>query len=46
VNRDELVRAIAARPADTELRLVFADWLEAHEIDRATFIRCECGLAR
>jgi uncharacterized protein (TIGR02996 family) len=43
---DELLAGVIAQPDDTELRQVYADWLEEHgELDRATFIRTECALA-
>ena len=45
-DRDSLLRAILANPADDMSRLVFADWLEEHgESERAEFIRIQCELA-
>jgi uncharacterized protein (TIGR02996 family) len=39
--------AILAEPDDDTPRLVFADWLEEHgDLDRATFIRLQCEVAR
>jgi uncharacterized protein (TIGR02996 family) len=39
---DELLRAIAERPDDVPLRLVYADWLEeTGDIDRAAFVRAQ-----
>lgn len=44
--RDALLRAIAANPADDLPRLVYADWLDEHdEPERAEFIRVQCRLA-
>jgi len=46
MNEAEWTRAVVERPDDTELRLVFADWLEERgELGRATFIRQQCALA-
>jgi uncharacterized protein (TIGR02996 family) len=40
--RDAILRAIAADPADDTVRLAFADWLDEHdETERAEFIRLQ-----
>jgi len=45
--RDALLAAIRARPADDTARLVFADWLDEHgEPPRAEFIRLQIEAAR
>jgi uncharacterized protein (TIGR02996 family) len=45
---DTLLANIAAAPADHDLRLSYADWLEKQtgDRDRAEFIRAQCELAR
>jgi uncharacterized protein (TIGR02996 family) len=45
--RDALLAAIRARPADDTARLVFADWLDEHgEPQRAEFVRLQIEAAR
>jgi uncharacterized protein (TIGR02996 family) len=45
-DRDALLAAILAAPADDAPRLVYADWLDEHgEGDRAEFIRLGCFLS-
>lgn len=43
---DEFLRAIVARPDDTALRAVYADWLEERGDIRAEFLRCADELMR
>lgn len=44
-DRDALLLAIAADPAEDTHRLVFADWLEENgEPARAEFVRVQCGV--
>jgi uncharacterized protein (TIGR02996 family) len=46
-DREALLRAVMAAPADDAPRLVLADWLDEHgEPDPAEFIRVQCALAR
>jgi uncharacterized protein (TIGR02996 family) len=46
-DRDALLAAVAARPADDTPRLVFADWLDdTGQPDRAAFVRAQCAAAR
>jgi uncharacterized protein (TIGR02996 family) len=46
-DRDALLHAIFARPADDAPRLVYADWLDEHgEPAQAAFIRAQCALER
>jgi uncharacterized protein (TIGR02996 family) len=46
-DRDALIRAVYAAPADDAPRLVYADWLDEHDDPaRAEFIRLQCELAR
>jgi uncharacterized protein (TIGR02996 family) len=45
-DRDALLAAVRAAPADDAPRLVFADWLDEHgEADLAAFVRVQCELA-
>jgi uncharacterized protein (TIGR02996 family) len=37
-------RAILANPADTALKLVYADWLQEHDDPRAEFVRLQVEL--
>jgi uncharacterized protein (TIGR02996 family) len=37
-------RAILANPADTTLKLVYADWLQEHDDPRAEFVRLQVEL--
>src|SRR5262249_54663243 len=37
-------RAILASPADTTLKLVYADWLQEHDDPRAEFVRLQVAL--
>lgn len=45
---EAFIRAILADPSDTDLRLVYADWLEergdGNSIQRAEYLRIECEL--
>ena len=42
-----LLAAVCANPEDDTPRLVYADWLEDHDLpERAEFIRVQCELAR
>ncbi len=44
---DQLLAAICRDPADDQLRLVAADWLEEQgDTDRAEFIRVQCELTQ
>src|SRR4051812_11357698 len=46
-DRDALLAAVFARPADDAPRLVYADWLDEHgEPAQAAFIRAQIELAR
>src|SRR5213592_2553115 len=46
-DRDALLEAVFARPADDAPRLVYADWLDEHgEPAQAAFIRAQVELAR
>jgi uncharacterized protein (TIGR02996 family) len=46
-DRDAILEAIFAAPADDAPRLVYADWLEEHgDPEYAAFIRLRCQLAR
>lgn len=41
----DFVRAICENPADTDLRLIYADWLDEHDDPaRAEFIRLQCRI--
>jgi uncharacterized protein (TIGR02996 family) len=45
-DREALVRAVLAAPADDLRRLVWADWLDEHEeAERATYVRAQVELA-
>lgn len=44
--RAALLQAVIANPADDDLRLILADWLEDHgQQERSEFIRVQCRLA-
>jgi uncharacterized protein (TIGR02996 family) len=46
-DREALLTAVFASPADDAPRLVYADWLDEHgQPERAEFIRVQCELAR
>src|SRR5262245_55260554 len=46
--RESFLHAICEHPDDDAVRLVYADWLDEHDIDlpRAEFIRVQCALAK
>lgn len=47
IHNEALLRAIAARPKDDAVRLVYADWLDEHgESEYAEFIRVQIALHR
>jgi uncharacterized protein (TIGR02996 family) len=42
---DAFLHAVRASPADTDLRTVYADWLDEHGDPRGEYLRLECELA-